>query len=160
VVRKEYTIALEGLASHGYFVVAMDHTYDGSAVEFLDGSIPAALGINGDAQAIGVRTKDNSLVIDQLLNSSFIEQISGIGHDNFKGSKIAVFGHSLSGTTTLSILENDKRVLTVHSVPFLAVWIPQAPKSHSSILAEKPHPSDRSGFWGGLEQSQRVKKQT
>ena len=37
-VREEYTILLEGLASYGYLVIAMDHTYDGSLVEFPDGS--------------------------------------------------------------------------------------------------------------------------
>lgn len=110
--REEYTILFEGLASYGYLVIAMDHTYDAVLVEFLDGTI--VLGspdINGDAQSIDVRTKDSSFVIDQLSNKTFITQIPGIGHRTFKESKIAMFGHSLGGTTTLSVLEADKRVL-------------------------------------------------
>ena len=110
--REEYTILFEGLASYGYLVIAMDHTYDAVLVEFLDGTI--VLGspdIIGDAQSIDVRTKDSSFVINQLSNKTFITQIPGIVHRTFKESKIAMFGHSLGGTTTLSVLEADKRVL-------------------------------------------------
>jgi dienelactone hydrolase len=111
-VREEYTILLEGLASYGYLIIAMDHTYDAALVEFPDGTIVVGLStLNGDAQSLDVRTKDSSFVIDQLSNTTFITQIPGIVHRDFKSSKIAMFGHSLGGTTTLSVLEANKRVL-------------------------------------------------
>jgi dienelactone hydrolase len=110
--REEYTILCEGLASYGYLVIAMDHTYDAALVEFPDGTIVFGIPtLNGDAQSLDVRTKDSSFVIDQLSNKTFITQIPGIVHRNFKQSKIAMFGHSLGGTTTLSVLEGDGRVL-------------------------------------------------
>jgi pimeloyl-ACP methyl ester carboxylesterase len=109
--REEYTILLEGLASYGYLVIAIDHTYDALIVEFPDGTIVVGGQLNGDAKSLDVRTKDSSFVIDQLSNKTFITQIPGIVHRTFKESKIAMFGHSLGGTTTLSVLEADTRVL-------------------------------------------------
>jgi pimeloyl-ACP methyl ester carboxylesterase len=110
--REEYTILFEGLASYGYLVIAMDHTYDAALVEFPDGTIiPGNPTLSADAQSLDVRTKDSSFVIDQLSNETFITQIPGIVHRTFRNSKIAMFGHSLGGTTTLSVLEADKRVL-------------------------------------------------
>jgi dienelactone hydrolase len=110
--REEYTIMCEGLASYGYLVIAMDHTYDAALVEFPDGTIVFGIPtLSGDAQSVDVRTEDSSFVIDQLSNKTFITQIPGIVHRTFKNSKIAMFGHSLGGTTTLSVLEEDGRVL-------------------------------------------------
>jgi hypothetical protein len=111
-IREEYTTLLEGLASYGYLVIAMDHTYDGILIEFPDGTIVQGIpSLAADTQNLDVRTKDSIFVIDQLSNETFIKQIPGIVHRTFKESKIAMFGHSLGGSTTLAVLEADGRVL-------------------------------------------------
>lgn len=111
-IREEYTTLLEGLASYGYLVIAMDHTYDGILVEFSDGTIiEGNPDLAPDQANVDVRTQDSIFVIDQLSNVTFIKQIPGVVHRTFKESKIAMFGHSLGGSTTLSVLEADDRVL-------------------------------------------------
>jgi len=111
-VREEYTILFEGLASCGYLVITMDHIYNAALVEFPDETIIFSIPtLNGNAQSLDVRTKDSSFVIEQLSNTAFVTQIPGIAHRDFKSSKIAMLGHSFGGTTTLSALGADKRVL-------------------------------------------------
>lgn len=109
--RESYTIMLSALASYGYLVISIDHTYDAAAVEFPDGSLVLGLPINGDALAIDTRVKDSRFIIDQLSNSTFVSQIPGILHRNLNSSKIAMFGHSLGGSTTLQAMEADSRIL-------------------------------------------------
>ena len=110
--REANQILLEGIASYGYFIMAMDHTYDAEIVEFPDGELVFGLPtLSGDAQALDVRTKDTSFVIDQLGNLTFIQQIPGIVHRNLGSHPIAMFGHSLGGATTLQAMGVDHRII-------------------------------------------------
>jgi hypothetical protein len=110
--REAHQILLEGLASYGYFVVAMDHTYDAQVVEFPSGELVFGLPtINGDAEALDVRAKDTSFVVNQLANSSFIQQVPGIVHRKLDTSRIAMFGHSLGGATALEAMQADHRII-------------------------------------------------
>ncbi len=52
---------MEELASHGYVVVAIDHTYDAAAVRFPDGHV-----IRGGQNIGNVRSSDIKFVLDQL----------------------------------------------------------------------------------------------
>ena len=109
--REASQILLEGIASYGYFVVAMDHSYDAEIVEFPDGELVFGLGLNGDTLALETRTKDTSFVLDQLGNSTFIQQVPGIVHRKPENNHVAMFGHSLGGATTLQAMGVDRRII-------------------------------------------------
>jgi predicted dienelactone hydrolase len=114
----DYTFLTEDLASRGYVVVAVDHTYESTAVEFPDGRVEQ--GVFGSyltrytrsdpqalAFAVSVRLADLRFVVDELT------AINGTGDAAFAGrldlARIALAGHSLGGLTTMRGLEKDAR---------------------------------------------------
>ncbi|MFD7608756.1 alpha/beta hydrolase family protein [Streptomyces mirabilis] len=116
------TVLIEELASHGYLVVAIDHTYDADQVEFPGGRVET-FAITGDiddaliAKALTIRTADTRFVLDQLtaLNA---------GHNTDAGrrplpptlagtfdlSRVGMLGHSLGGATAAAAIRADRRL--------------------------------------------------
>ncbi|MGW1287468.1 alpha/beta hydrolase [Streptomyces sp. NPDC002586] len=116
------TVLLEELASHGYLVVAIDHTHDADQVEF-PGRRVETFAITGDiddaliAKALAVRTADTRFVLDQLtaLNA---------GHNTDAGQRplpptlagafdlfrVGMLGHSLGGATAAAAIHADRRL--------------------------------------------------
>jgi predicted dienelactone hydrolase len=114
----DYTFLLEDLASRGYVVASVDHTYEATAVEFPDGRlVRGVLGSHLDntwrldgktlSLAVSVRAGDLKFVVDEL------ERLSAVGDGPFAGkldiSRIALMGHSLGGLTALSSLQQEPR---------------------------------------------------
>jgi dienelactone hydrolase len=114
----DYTLLVEDLASRGYVVASVDHTYEATAVEFPEGRfVPGVLGSHLDNTwrlddktlllALSVRAGDLKFVVDEL------ERLSALGDDPFAGkldmSRIALMGHSLGGLATLSGLLQEPR---------------------------------------------------
>ena len=116
------TQLIEELASHGYLVVAIDHTYDADQVEFPGGRVET-FAITGDlddaliAKALAVRTADVRFVLDQLtaLNAghnpdarrrALPPTLTGA----FDLPRTAMFGHSLGGATAAAALRADRRL--------------------------------------------------
>ena len=112
----DYTFLTEDLASRGYVVVAVDHTYEATAVEFPDGRVEQ--GVFGSyltrytrsdpqalAFAVSVRLADLGFVVNKL------SAVNGGGDQDFADkldlSRIALLGHSLGGLTTLLGVEKD-----------------------------------------------------
>ena len=74
----DYTFLFEDLASRGYVVAAVDHTYEATAVEFLDGRLVKSVfgshlaenTLRRDGQsfslAVSMRSKDLQFVVDEL----------------------------------------------------------------------------------------------
>jgi len=106
----DYTFLFEDLASRGYVVASVDHTYEATAVEFPDGrlveSIPGSHFVNtsgNDANelafAVSVRLDDLKFVINELrrMNGTATGSFAG----RLKTSRIALAGHSLGGVTAL-----------------------------------------------------------
>jgi dienelactone hydrolase len=116
------TVLIEELASQGYLVVAIDHTYDADQVEFPGGRVET-FAITGDiddaliAKALAVRTADTRFVLDQLTALD-------AGHNTdaerrplppslagaFDLSRIGMLGHSLGGATAAAAIRADRRL--------------------------------------------------
>jgi dienelactone hydrolase len=114
----DYTFLFEDLASRGYIVASVDHTYEATAVEFLDGRlVKSVLGSHlggtwrGDEQtfsfAVSARLNDLQFVINEL------QRLNVQADSPFAGqldlSRMAVAGHSMGGSTALLAAEQEPR---------------------------------------------------
>jgi predicted dienelactone hydrolase len=114
----DYTFILEDLASRGYVVASVDHTYEATAVEFPDGRlVKSVLGSHlantwrTDDQSLSlalfVRSDDLKFVLDELerLNSAVDGPFTG----QLDTSRISLIGHSLGGQATVLGIEQEPR---------------------------------------------------
>jgi len=114
----DYTFLFEDLASRGYVVASVNHTYEATAVQFPDGRLATSLVGNHFGHtwqlddkatwfAVAVRVSDLKFVMDQLegMNSSR----SGPFTDRLDMSHVAIAGHSLGGMTALLGMEMEPR---------------------------------------------------
>jgi hypothetical protein len=90
------TLLVEDLASRGYLVVAIDHTFTGP-VQFPDRFEGLGRGVD-NARVMQERAKDTSFVLDQL---------AARGVDL---SRVGMFGHSMGGFTTAETMIVDRRI--------------------------------------------------
>jgi len=115
----DYTFILEDLASRGYVVASVNHTYEATAVEFPDGRLLKSvfgshLGktMRSDDQALSsalsVRSGDLRFVLNEL------ERLNAAADSPFAGkldtSHIGLMGHSLGGEATISAVEQEARL--------------------------------------------------
>ena len=94
------------LASHGYFVVVLDHPGDGQLVEYPDGHTVPQEDASEDAR-VAVRVADAQAVLDhlQILNVD----AAGPYHDALDLEHVAFVGHSLGGATAAEAMRVDNR---------------------------------------------------
>jgi predicted dienelactone hydrolase len=99
LARSSLTGLAEELASRGYVVAAVDHTYEAAAITFPDGRITGCLICRGaDGKAVSAsRAKDVSFVLDEL---------RGL----YDPRRVAMVGHSLGGSAAASTMLSDPRV--------------------------------------------------
>ncbi|OOC06814.1 alpha/beta hydrolase [Amycolatopsis azurea DSM 43854] len=96
--RSHGTTLQEQLASEGYVVVAVDHTYEAEAVEFPGGRVakkalpPSSIEVS--KRMIDTRVRDTRFVLDSL----------GLSH-------VGMFGHSAGGFTAGETMVADRRVV-------------------------------------------------
>lgn len=118
----DYTFLMEDLASRGYIVASVAHTYEATAVELSNGSLAkSVLGSHLDDSWHGneatfsfatyVRLQDLESVVNELnrLNSEAGGAFSG----QLDVSKIAIAGHSMGGVTAFLAANQDPRFKTV-----------------------------------------------
>ncbi|GAA4059352.1 alpha/beta hydrolase [Actinomadura miaoliensis] len=109
--RSSLTSLAEDLASRGYVVAGIDHTYETHATTFPDGRVTTCVACTVPAEeraerAIRGRAADVSFVLDQLLGR----------HSKWKGSvlidpsRIAMVGMSLGGGSVPETMLRDTRV--------------------------------------------------
>jgi acetyl esterase/lipase len=90
------TVLVEDLASRGYLVVAIDHTFTGP-VQFPGRFEGLGRGVD-NARVMRERAMDTSFVLDQL---------AARGIDL---SRVGMFGHSMGGFTTAETMLTDRRI--------------------------------------------------
>ena len=107
-LRTQNTNQVEELVSHGYVVIAMDHTYDAGFVEFSDGEIAYSLTARSDDNTsiispeefytrFSYRTNDIKFILKEINNfDNYDNDIFSIMDRN----QIGIFGHSYGGLTS------------------------------------------------------------
>lgn len=114
------TAQVEDLASHGYVVVAINHTHEAFAVQFPDGRVEhTAVPLDSPQEVLRdlllpTRVADARFVLDQLAAAT--DQSADAGRlpahlaEDLDLSKVGMFGHSLGGSTTAQTMHDDPRI--------------------------------------------------
>jgi len=110
-----YTAFIEQLASHGYIVVAINHTHVSGVTTFPGES---AIGFSKDIPALGVTDsqlatliQDVKFVINQLEILNNEDDSTASLQGRMRLTNMGMYGHSLGGTVALEICKNDSRVI-------------------------------------------------
>lgn len=96
-----YTALLTDLASRGYVVIALDHTYETEAVQFPDGSVARRLlpaNPRNTLAAIKARVGDMTYVLHEL---PMLRRQGSIANPDLR--RIGTLGHSLGGLTAATV---------------------------------------------------------
>jgi dienelactone hydrolase len=110
--RATLTSIAEELASHGYLVLAIDHTYENAATTFPDGRIAPFMlkhGRRGPGFWLKVRNGrgvDVSFVLDELLRPDPL----WAGAELIDPDRIGMAGHSVGGSATIAAMLGDPRI--------------------------------------------------
>ncbi|MFD1540570.1 alpha/beta hydrolase family protein [Nonomuraea guangzhouensis] len=103
------TSLAEDLASRGYVVAGIDHTYESYATTFPDGRVAECLACDSDTDpgfgtgVAQIRAADVSFVLDQLPSK-------WDGSDRIDRSRIAMVGQSIGGASAMAAMVKDSRV--------------------------------------------------
>jgi predicted dienelactone hydrolase len=111
--RSSLTSLAQDLASHGYVVAAIDHTYETYAVQFSDGRVApcAACAVDDDSDTFfprlfQIHAADVSFVLNELTGA----HPAWSGSRLIDASRIGLAGHSAGGAAALSAMLADPRI--------------------------------------------------
>ncbi|MDF5756189.1 lipase [Spongiactinospora sp. TRM90649] len=118
--REMYTAIVDDLASRGYVVVSLSHTYESLAVDFPGGRLELAVSEADDSElkkAIDARVADSRFVLDQLTEITQGKNPDagkrplprGLGR-SLDLSRVGAYGHSSGGFTAGETMVHDRRV--------------------------------------------------
>ena len=109
--RSALTALAEDLASHGYVVAGIDHTYESFATAFPDGRVTTAL-----ARAAPGRDRKERVVAGRAADVGFVlGELTG-AHPAWPGaglidpSRMAMAGHSIGGAAAIAAMLADSRI--------------------------------------------------
>ncbi|WP_414938893.1 alpha/beta hydrolase family protein [Amycolatopsis sp. cmx-11-51] len=119
--REMYTALVDDLASRGYVVVSLSHTYESAAVEFPGGRLETALppgeGSEFMKKALDARVGDSRFVLDQLTKITRGQNPDAENRPLPRGlgrsldlSRVGAYGHSYGGFTAGETMVHDRRV--------------------------------------------------
>src|SRR3984957_10996302 len=111
--RSTLTALAEDLASHGYVVAGIDHTYESFATAFPDGRVTTCLarearrrGSGSQEKVAAGRAADVSFVLSELTGARPAWPAAGL----IDPSRIAMAGHSAGGAATIAAMLADSRI--------------------------------------------------
>lgn len=110
--RAVLTSVAEDLASNGYVVAGIEHTYESAGTSFPDGRVTTCLAgtVRRDqafwAKLTAGRAADVSFVLDELTGPSPSPPGAGL----IDSSRIAMAGHSVGGASAIATMLTDPRV--------------------------------------------------
>jgi platelet-activating factor acetylhydrolase isoform II len=111
--RGTLTALAEDLASHGYVVAGIDHTYESFGTAFPDGRVTTCLAQRNRQRGPGFwatvaagRAADVSFVLDELTGAHPAWPGAGL----IDPSRVAMAGHSAGGAATIATLLTDARI--------------------------------------------------
>jgi hypothetical protein len=119
MIREVYSTQLEDLASHGYVVAAISHSYDACMIIFPDGRqiaysaqrwpTPPSLEGEANLNQLEWHAEDIRFVLDELtrLNVAGSSAPPFAGHLNL--NEVGAFGHSFGGIAAAHACQIDKR---------------------------------------------------
>lgn len=153
--RNLHTDFAEELASFGYIVVAIDHTYGSVATVFEDKDVAY---LNGDALPDRETTPDFIDYANQLVNTyaadiittlDFLEELNESGNaSRFSGrmdlTRIGLLGHSTGGGADVTVALRDDRI---DSVIGLDAWVEPIEEDEANQGLTIPSLFLRSGMW-------------
>ena len=110
--RSALTGLAEELASHGYVVAGIDHTYESHATAFPDGRVATGLARqaprrNRAEKVVAGRAADVSFVLGELTGARPAWPGAGL----IDPSRIAMAGHSIGGASAIVAMLADARIL-------------------------------------------------
>ncbi|WP_370950200.1 alpha/beta hydrolase family protein [Amycolatopsis sp. cg5] len=119
--RELHAVLTDDLASRGYIVVSLSHTFESAAVEFPGGRVEPQLRLGTDPAtmktAIDARVADTRFLLDQLtkldrgLNPDAEQRPLPLGLAGALDlSKVGMFGHSYGGFTAGETMVTDRRI--------------------------------------------------
>ncbi|WP_433349330.1 alpha/beta hydrolase family protein [Microtetraspora malaysiensis] len=112
--RSSLTALAEDLASRGYVVAGIDHTYESFGTSLPGGRTApcvACRGMSGDSSAFDAKTvKGRQADVSFVLNRLTGRQPSWKGSELIDRSRIGMAGHSIGGASTSWTMVNDSRV--------------------------------------------------
>jgi dienelactone hydrolase len=111
--RSTLTALAEDLASHGYVVVGIDHTYESFATAFPDGRVTTCLARQAPRRGprfwekvVTGRAADVRFVLGQLTGAQPAWPSAGL----IDPSRIAMAGHSIGGAAAIAAMLADSRI--------------------------------------------------
>jgi dienelactone hydrolase len=109
--RSTLTALAEDLASHGYVVAGIDHTYESYATAFPDGRVTTCLARQAPRQdrtekVVAGRAADVSFVLDELTGTNPAWPGAGL----IDPSRMGMAGHSIGGAAAIAAILADSRI--------------------------------------------------
>ena len=123
LIRAVYTAELEDLASHGYVIAAIDHTYDTAFTAFPGGRFvlyaqeawdreskkPGGF-LNFVKERVEVWAVDTRFVIDQLARHDRTPSLGAPFAGRLDLRRLGAFGHSVGGLASVRACQLDRRI--------------------------------------------------
>ena len=168
--RTQNTFQTEELASHGYLVIAIDHTHNSEPVAFPNGKIFASseirdiedfTGVNLDGQVeygtaeATTEAKDDSVVLDAF--SAMNNDASSPWYRSLDLARVGALGHSFGGSVSVEAAFRDSRIqaaLNMDGWIFGDLWQRNLDKP-LMLIYEDPYPPATKTIQAGLNSSDR-----